>query len=799
MKKFYERKKAFFVVFFLVVILIIFSASLAYSADEWTIMVYIDGDNDLEDAAWDDLEEMETVGSISGVNVVVQLDDWQNDTETWRYLISGADMGADKPYYSDDIVQFLSEQNMADPVVLKDFINWAISNYPAQKYMLVLWNHGDGWRKRLPSSPRGVIWDDTSDDFLTMAELLQALNGVNQKINIVSFDACLMGMVEVAYTLSRLNSPPDYMVGSEEVEPGNGWPYDDILNELKTNPTMEPLNLASLIPGKYTASYPSDQGVTQAAIDIGKIDDLSQKIDDLANAISNSANSSEILDAFQTAQSYYGHSDYLDLYNLCEIIYQNVPDCEVEASAVISYISEVIVAESHSPQGGVENSHGISIYGELPPEDNYDNLDFAADTTWDEALVDLATGTPPQNVVAGDGFNGMVPLTWDPFENQEPDYYRVYRSQLSGGPYELIASVDTASRNYSDNEDYVDENVINGFTYYYIIKGVISGQESDPSKQVSATPSARGKVLYSGYTSSPPTIDGKINSEEWKNATKVDIALYKGGVEYPIYMRVMNDDNYLYIALDDENLTTEEEWNDFYIFFDDDNNGEWPASSSTTEGYFDVQFWSAEEVYVYFYGIYGTYPDDINELWGIEATGVTVGCSFASGHLQYEIAIDLSNSYLTANPGDSIGFWVCNWDDPIQGTYYYTPYDGAWPVGSVRVDPKTYAKLILSTGQEKFTLTGTGSYPNPVYSGNSVIRFELGEEATIDVKIYTVSGELVRNLVENSTYPRGLNEVIWDMKNNSGERIARGVYIYVIRATSGGKTLTKTGKIAVIK
>jgi len=99
MKKFYERKKAFFVVFFLVVILIIFSASLAYSADEWTIMVYIDGDNDLEDAAWDDLEEMETVGSISGVNVVVQLDDWQNDTETWRYLISGADMGADKPYY----------------------------------------------------------------------------------------------------------------------------------------------------------------------------------------------------------------------------------------------------------------------------------------------------------------------------------------------------------------------------------------------------------------------------------------------------------------------------------------------------------------------------------------------------------------------------------------------------------------------------------------------------------------------------------------------------------------------------
>jgi len=805
MKKFCKGK-VFFLVFLLAVMLtsLIFSTSLAYcqDGDEWTIMVYVDGDNNLEDAAWDDLGEMETVGSISGVNVVVQLDDWR-DYETWRYIISGVDEGIDKPYYPDDIVQTLDEQNMADPDVLTDFINWAITNYPAEKYMLVLWNHGSGWRKRFPFAPRGVIWDDTNDeDFLTMAELLQALDGAEQKIDIVSFDACLMGMVEVAYTLSQLNYPPDYMVGSEETEPGNGWPYDDILSELKTNPTMEPFELATLIPGKYTASYEPDDGVTQSTIDIDRIDELAGKVDDLADAILNSANSSEIIDAFQYAQSYGGEA-YFDLQDLCEIIYENVSDCEVEASAVVSYISEVVVAESHSPQGGVEYSHGISIYGELPPEEsedyNYEDLDFAYDTSWDEALVDLATGVPPSNVVAGDGFNGMVPLTWDPFEDFEPEYYRVYRSQVSGGPYELIASVDTTDRNYSDNEDYVDEDVINGFTYYYVIKGVTSGLESDPSREVSATPSARGKVLYSGYATSPPTIDGKIDSEEWKGAAEVDIALYQGDIEHPMYMKVMNDDDYLYIALNDENLTYEE-WNDFYIFFDDDNNGEWPPSSSTTEGYFDFELWSADEIYVNFYGIYGSYPDDINDIWVTdEATGVTVGCSFASGNLKYEIKIDLNASSLTASPGDTIGFWVGNWDDPIQGTYYYTPYDGAWPLGSVYVDPKTYARLVLSTGRKEFTLTGTGNYPNPVYSGNSVIRFELGQEANVDVKIYTVSGELVRNLVESSTCPRGLNEVVWDMENDAGERVARGVYIYLIRATSGGKALKKIGKIAVIR
>jgi len=807
MKKFCQGK-TFFWVFLLTVIStsLIFSTGLAY-CDEWTVMVYVDGDNNLEDAAIDDFLEMATVGSVTDeMNIVVQLDridgydtQYDNWTDTKRFYVREGMIPTPA-----NAVQDLGEVDMADPAELTEFITWAINNYPADKYMLVLWNHGDGWRKRFPFAPRGVIWDDTNDEnFLTMAKLLEALNNVGQKIDIVAFDACLMGMVEVAYTLSQLTFPPDYMVGSEEVEPGDGWPYDTILNELKTDPLMNSLGLATLIPEKYAESYGPDDAVTQSAIDINKIDgidELTQRVDNLADAILDSTDSLGILDAFQNAQCYYAHSDYLDLYDLCEIIYQNVSDCATQASAVVSYMSDVIVAESHSSQGGVENSHGISIYGELPPESDYEDLAFADDTNWDQALIHLAAGVPPQNVVAGDGFNNMVPLTWDPFEGSYPDYYRVYRSEASGGPYELIASVDTTDRNYEDNEDYVDEEVTNGTTYYYIIKAVTSGEESEPSREVSATPSAEGKVLNSGYATSPPNINGEIEPKEWEDAAEVDIALYQGGIEHPISMKVMNDDDYLYIALGDENLT-EEDWNDFYIFFDDDDNGEWPPGPSTTEGYFYINFcygW----IEANFCGIYGSYPDDINiDEWGTEATGVTVGCSFASGYLQYEIAIDLETSYLTADPGDTIGFWVRNLDDLVpQETYYYIPNDGAWPVGSVWVDPKTYAQLVLNMGPERpFTLTDIGSYPNPVYSGDAHIHFDLGKEANVTVKIYTVSGELIRNLVENTTYSRGFREIIWDMKNDTGERVARGVYIYLIRATTGGKTLTKAGKIAVIK
>ena len=724
MTRFCGRKVSLWMFLLVAIPVLVLSTSLVYAndVDEWTIMVYVDGDNDLEDAAWDDLEEMESVGSITGVNVVVQLDDWR-DYDTWRYSVTGVSKGADKPYYTGDIVQTLPEQDMADPDVLTDFIDWAANAYPAEKYMLVLWNHGDGWRKRTPLTPRGVIWDDTSGTFMTMADLISGLDAIEGVLDIVGFDACLMEMVEVAYELYWSWAEPKYMVGSEEVEPGNGWPYDVILTELAANPSMAPVDLASLIPGAYVASYAPDTGVTQSAIDLSKMEELSFRIDDLALAILSSAYSQEILDAFLWAQSYYSHWDYLDLYDLCDLIYQNVPDCQVEASAVMSYVGEVVVVESHSPEGGVEYSHGVSIYGELPPEDDYQDLWFAEDTNWDEALTNLSVGPPPQNVVAGDGFAGLVPLTWDPFEGSDPDYYRVYRSEVPGGPYDSIAEVDTADRDYFDCEDYVDQNVTNGWTYYYVIKGVISDEESDPSEEVSATPSVEGKVLCSGYATSPPTIDGYIQPGEWDEAADLDIALYQGGILYPVHLKVMNDDGYLYVALDDQNADFED-WSDFYIFFDDDNNGQWPPDPSTTEGDFDIE--AGFGLRALFWGIYGSYPDNINELDSVEANGVSAGYSYVSGNLQYEVAINLETSNLTARPGNTIGFWVAHWAPwPIDSTYYYTTYDAAWPLGSVWVDPKTYAKLALAS-QEKPLLSWTGEAS---YENNG-LNPEIGNTAT---------------------------------------------------------------------
>jgi hypothetical protein len=114
---------------------------------KWTVMVYMSGDNTLDSAAWDDLGEMEDVGSTAQVKIVAQLDPYTTSScsGTYRYYVTGtAAQGTSYPEYPADIVSVLSEQDMADPSVLGNFVNWATTNYPADHYLLVFWNHGGG-------------------------------------------------------------------------------------------------------------------------------------------------------------------------------------------------------------------------------------------------------------------------------------------------------------------------------------------------------------------------------------------------------------------------------------------------------------------------------------------------------------------------------------------------------------------------------------------------------------------------------------------------------------------------------
>ena len=105
----------------------------------WTVMVYLAGDNDLDSAGVVDLDEMKQVGSGDQLNIVAQFDRAGKSSATKRYLLRKGTTLA------KDVVATLGETNMGDPEVLQDFLAWGAKNYPAEHYLVVIWNHGAGW------------------------------------------------------------------------------------------------------------------------------------------------------------------------------------------------------------------------------------------------------------------------------------------------------------------------------------------------------------------------------------------------------------------------------------------------------------------------------------------------------------------------------------------------------------------------------------------------------------------------------------------------------------------------------
>jgi len=374
---------------------------------EWTVMVYLDADNNLESNGIKDINEMEMVGSTSEVNVVVQVDripysvleeynlgsfdDTTNGnwTGTRRYYIT---QDSDLYLINSKLISKLGEQNMGNPETLTNFVGWATNKYPAKKYLLVIWNHGGGFRSISPSLTKDIAWDYTNqEDKITMPELEYALSAISvqmgKSINIVGMDACLMAMTEVAY---QIKDSTDILVTSEENEPADGWSYDTILAQLVADPTMLSTQLAKNIVDNYVYSYPFND-VTQSAIDLNYMDTLAGQLSNLALAIMGDSITPSIdyLNAANSSQ-YYGDNDFIDLYDFCDelMIYSNNPEVKNIAIIIQQTISSTVINSDYSGWG-VSGSKGLSIY--FPwyyayNSQKYNDTNFAQDTLWDEML-----------------------------------------------------------------------------------------------------------------------------------------------------------------------------------------------------------------------------------------------------------------------------------------------------------------------------------------------------------------------------------------------------------------------------
>jgi hypothetical protein len=374
---------------------------------QWTFMVYLDADNDLEPAGIKDLNEMETIGSIQEMAIIAQMDrnpDYDssngNWTETRRYYVTWDN---DTDNINSEMLENLGELNMGENTTLSDFAIWAIQNYSAQHYALVLWDHGGS-----SNIGQGACWDYTSnEDCLNMAEIKEALataySVTGKKIDVLAFDACLMGTIEVAY---QIRDYIDYMVSSQETEPNDGYPYDKILADLATTPSMPPEQLAATIVNRYVESYtdglanPEDAPhATSAAFNLTETSNIADAILELAEALmgdyDDSGNATKT--AWLQAETFSG--DFVDIYNFTQLLISGISNATIlaRADAVLSAVDSFVISEGHGTVHS--NTHGVSIY--YPKKYDkayYGDLDFALDTSWD-TFLDFATNADTEMVL----------------------------------------------------------------------------------------------------------------------------------------------------------------------------------------------------------------------------------------------------------------------------------------------------------------------------------------------------------------------------------------------------------------
>ncbi len=361
---------------------------------EWTFLIFLNADNNLDQFGVGDVEEMTQVGSTDQFNMVVQLDRAQGQPCN-RLFINKGDY---------ELVESMGECDMGSADVLTDFVDWGAQNYPAKKYAVVIWNHGSGWSKRQGNTIfRGISYDDESGNHITTAQLTPAVakmqQSLGQKVDILAFDACLMQMLEVSYAVK---DHVDIMLASEDIEPGEGWAYNDSMAPIAANPTMTAEEVATMIVETYDESYDGgsqgNRATTQSWVKLSKIDALMTALNISASTLSGNF-IQETKTAIKKVQKFYYRSN-IDLIHFIKILEQQVAsniDSSVSGlkSQLLNQLSaaksaaEDFVGYSKAHGYNKKNSYGTAIY--FPSRgysfsEKYLKLDFAQASQWDEML-----------------------------------------------------------------------------------------------------------------------------------------------------------------------------------------------------------------------------------------------------------------------------------------------------------------------------------------------------------------------------------------------------------------------------
>lgn len=333
-----------------------FTKIIGDNKDEVNVMVYIIG-TDLESgygAATTDINEMLHAEINDNINIIIQTGgckDWQNTIISNRYLERYT-------INSQGLLRLdtnIKEESMTNEETLTSFISYCKENYPtANRNILILWDHGGGsavgygYDEKYPSSP------SMSPDVIA-----RALKASDMKFDLIGFDACLMANLETAIAIEPY---ADYLVASEETEPGGGWYYTNWLKALDDNTSMPTVEIGKIIIDDYidySLRSSRNAEVTQSMIDLG---DLVASINEPIIKFSNATNDKLNSDDYQTISiarsntKEFSRESYIDQVDLVDLVERfNVDGSEELSKAIKSAIK-------YNRTANINDAYGLSAY-----------------------------------------------------------------------------------------------------------------------------------------------------------------------------------------------------------------------------------------------------------------------------------------------------------------------------------------------------------------------------------------------------------------------------------------------------
>lgn len=427
-----------------------------------TVMYYCDADNNLEGLLLEDIEEMKrgyhNDPNLNLITIVDRCPRFSNDTkvlgenftDTRLYKIEHNNVrrlnGGNE--FPEITLNSKYEANMGDAVVLKKFIDYCKTNYKADKYVLIMANHGGGAKEKLKSNSkfnRAICWDYSNldgnePDCLYMAEISDNLTE-KQSVDVLAFDACLMGTAEVAYQYRPGNGrfSANSLIASSPVVWGPGFKYDKIFDRIKAgggSSNEDDLTLggkkknfdpATITNEELGALFIEEQrDSTHAACnydqhlsfyDLNKVKSVKEAVDKLAINLSNENKKSEVekLRGHENNTNVMHYFDeyreeewieypYFDIFDLCEKINQSKgfnKETKKLALNVMDKLDEMIVYSFGGPSEEFkEGKNGLSIF--LPDGNrNYSNYYISKGIphwtiqSWYNSIDTVKNGLPP--------------------------------------------------------------------------------------------------------------------------------------------------------------------------------------------------------------------------------------------------------------------------------------------------------------------------------------------------------------------------------------------------------------------